>query len=807
MTEISFGRILYTDCRAGEGLGGGGGLQIQAKSVNVEPAQARMAVNSLTYSIHSSWFAEGLPVARYPLGLAHSAEAGFGTAQSRYLGAGVNDPRPGNHLADCLLTANPNNYGSIRPAQLWLSDVWIDTPWPTTEAPVFDGLLDTGPLDNDFLAGWIGADPQRAQVLRSLVTVLENPSGPQIFIRSATPEAALRWIAAATILLPMNQALSTSFRVFNSTRDEARFRVLGLSSDLVAPFTPGSRQGVFLLDDEAMTSDSVMVSDRARFWVDLLVCAEEPYDVVSAVDIAEALSPVGLSDPYKLADSRILAWSIADPGGNNVDVDAIGRWLFTASKTAMEKYGAVISGLLVKDERARARDLGVVDGLVSTGAISLAPGDVRLALIKAEVREAQTLSTPLDNRLLESPLRDTDIREAQTVISSAMVGGTDSIIGRLFCVVGRHNLTMEPISPELASRIHRFVEQWLESPRSFDYATFNLQDSFLLDEIHAQLAELLRTGKRQKFMSALPVFAEAISRIGGDPDDEFFWQVEACLTSGLAPEQRLHRVQDVLAGPLLASDAESAKASLYQASLVEWRALHKESHLELVATLPLIFKIEPSILSRAIEIISSHIDTPSPSILRAVVALDRRGAFNDSEQLGSLAQSVETMATVLRGITTTTSAPPDRQAIRESLKALSRIPDGVVFSHIPLLTSAVIGDIHNVVGAEIVQHLAPRVMRRFMDNWLRTQLSSSEPTQIGSTLSWIQNPTVPETIRAELLESLTGMLSELPEADRMKRMDSIASTAMELWPHAWNWVSDALVPAKKRSPWRRGRNK
>lgn len=40
MSEQIFDRLIYTDCRPGEGLGGGGGYQIQAQSTSCGAAQA-----------------------------------------------------------------------------------------------------------------------------------------------------------------------------------------------------------------------------------------------------------------------------------------------------------------------------------------------------------------------------------------------------------------------------------------------------------------------------------------------------------------------------------------------------------------------------------------------------------------------------------------------------------------------------------------------------------------------------------------------------------------------------------------------
>ena len=124
MTADAFDRLLYTDCLPGTGRGGGGGFQVQAQSSGVEPAQSELAVSMLLYEVQNAWIVQRREVEDFPLGFAHASGAGYGTAQSRYLGKEAAGGRPGNHLADCLLTGNPELYGTIRPAQLWRSPLW-----------------------------------------------------------------------------------------------------------------------------------------------------------------------------------------------------------------------------------------------------------------------------------------------------------------------------------------------------------------------------------------------------------------------------------------------------------------------------------------------------------------------------------------------------------------------------------------------------------------------------------------------------------------------------------------------------------
>ena len=146
MTAEFLDRLLYTDCRPGAGRGAGGGFQVQAQSSGVDSMQSQLAVGWLLYEVQLPWLTQRRPVEDFPLGFAHASGEGFGTAQSRYLGKVATGGRDGNHLADCLLTRNPDLYGPVRPAQLWRSGLWRAEPWDDKDCPQFDAAdLEPGP--------------------------------------------------------------------------------------------------------------------------------------------------------------------------------------------------------------------------------------------------------------------------------------------------------------------------------------------------------------------------------------------------------------------------------------------------------------------------------------------------------------------------------------------------------------------------------------------------------------------------------------------------------------------------------------
>ncbi|MGH3158315.1 MAG: hypothetical protein ACRDNF_17320, partial [Streptosporangiaceae bacterium] len=321
MSAGAFGRLLYTDCRAGTGRGAGGGFQVQAQSSGVDMAQSRMAVSWLLYEAQNAWILERRPVRDFPLGLAHSSAAGFGTAQSRYVGQEATGGRQGNHLADCILTRDPGLYGPTRPAQLWRSALWRGEPWDGTDCPRLGGEPVPGPLTIEALTDWARSRPGRAVVLERLLSVLEDPAGRRVVIVASSPDEAVTWIAAATLLVPARLALEISFKVFCVNPLRAEQRIVAVPRELNAQVAPGGGS-VFVLDAEQLTSDEAEVSERARFLVGQLAGTADPYDVVDAVELAEALGAAG--KPLG-ADTVLTAWAVTQPSSPLPDPAALFR--------------------------------------------------------------------------------------------------------------------------------------------------------------------------------------------------------------------------------------------------------------------------------------------------------------------------------------------------------------------------------------------------------------------------------------------------------------------------------------------------
>ena len=452
MSRLAFERLLYTDCRPGEGLGTGGGYQVQAQSEGTSAAQSRMAISWLLYTAQARWVNEGRAVEDFPLGFAHAADAGFGTAQSKYLGKEVNGSRQGNYVADCLLTEAATPYGVIRPAQLWLAPFWRQEIWPSTVAPLFDEGLDVGPLDHDAIADWLRGSPRRAPGLERLLTVLEDTGGPRVVIRADEPESALCWIAAATILLPIADALAVSFRVFASNIDDAPHRVVAVPCDLYPNLVPGSRARAFIIDAGTDETDELQPSVRASFWVRQLVAAEEPYDVVQAIELA---AEIGGRNDQELSDARAAAMAVCDPDRPIGDVAGVGRWLRRALRTKHDGAAQSIISRLIGAKDVRVDDLRLLDEMAADGIVVVDAGELRTRLLHAEIELAAAGTGSPPTQLPDVALARTERADSESAVVSAMLLGSDYVLELLLCVAWRHGLELEPQAPALVSVCER----------------------------------------------------------------------------------------------------------------------------------------------------------------------------------------------------------------------------------------------------------------------------------------------------------------------------------------------------------------
>lgn len=579
VTADAVGRLLYTDCAPGTGRGSGGGFQIQAQSPGVDPQQASLAVSWLLYEAQNAWVADRRPVEDFPIGFAHARAEGYGTAQGRYLGKEAVGGRMGNHLADCLLTRDAEPYGTIRPAQLWRSSLWRAEPWPTRECPDFDGDLELGPLDLDSIADWVRQDDARGAVLARLLSVLEDPEGQRVVIVSADADDAMRWIAAATLLLPQRQALEVSFKVFSSAPLRAPHRVVAAPPDVSPELRPGASLGVFVLDAVTGRTDEVSLTARAEFLARKFAGDADPYDIVDATDLALTLSAGGWPQD---ACALHAAWTVTRPGDPVTDPDELFRWLQQADKERLREHGPAITEALLAGT-ASGDLLRWLDTWVTSGELEFAQDVVRLRLLEDEISSVLAGQAGPAETLPDAALTEKATRDAESALTSALLRSADGRIdeaeaSRVLRLARRHGIPLEPPSPPVAKFVTDFALIWLASARPQEPSGWALRDRIVAEAMTELGARYQDHPSDQSVRDTLRRF---IPYFGGlsDPANVLYWPLQAAAIKEMTGQAGVAHLRKLLTGAERRRRADPnhgyrAERDLQQ-TLLDWDAVNE----------------------------------------------------------------------------------------------------------------------------------------------------------------------------------------------------------------------------------------
>lgn len=725
----AFGRLLYTDCLPGTGRGAGGGFQVQAQSADVDAGASALAVGSLLYEVQVPWLSERRPIGEFPLGFAHAGGAGYGTAQGQYVGKAAAGGRDGNHVTDCLLTADGDLYGAIRPAQLWRSELWRTGPWPGRECPPLPAAeLEAGPLTVEAVADWARARPERGPALARLLTVLEDPGGRRVVIASDGPDEAMTWIAAVTLLLPAHRALDVSFKVFSTIPARAEQRLVAAPRSLFPQITPGRDGTALVLDADTCACDEAEVSERAAFFTERLLADGDPYDVVDAVELAAALDGGDTRDPgaSRLGgrDAMLTAWALTRPAEPVTDVAALCRWLTRASHGLLDEHGPEVAAMIL--EAAPSADmLRWIDDAAAAKRLAVDPAQVRARLLSAELAEIRDgrLTVPLHVVLPPAALDAEAQRDAESELSSALVLGSYKEDDLLLCLARRHGIAPDLTQPPVQRQLHAFAATWIERPAGSHPAQWVLRGE-ILDSAHDQLRGRLMT-------DGVAAAAPAVRRLNhhfaeradlGDPLD---CHIQASLIAEAPRGGRTGRLRGLLShvaelarSPAGATDAAAASAAL-QRALVQWRAVDAEVAVAILTELPDSLPVLPEISEQGVGQLAHMSEKPTLELLDLLGRLDQSGKAPADGRLGSLVKHDRLVrAFCHRALEEQTFSD---LAYFEGTAALLRQADpAVIRVRLDEVLSACLRARHPHLGALVLTELKSPLPRLLVERWAQT---------------------------------------------------------------------------------------
>ena len=489
---VSSTRSIYTDCRPGQGLRGSGRAAVPGALSDRASAAEGLVKDHLLYEPPSRWMRDRRPVEDYPRSFAHLSAAGyFATATGLYLGREANGVREGNQLTHAIVTTDPDAYGGrARPScsapPFWSRPAGRHHPVGAGDGQPGAGAVlrrpgpssssSTTPTGRPCCPPWCSAlQPGRRVGRRGCCSSRRRP------------QVVLRWLVAATLLLPQRQALRVGFKVFTTNPAYATQQVLAVHPGWQSPATSIDNDlGYAVFDLAANTWTPVEPSPTARLWVELFG-REDPYDVIDAVEVAAASGmPSAVAPTVALA--AILRRRPADD-----EATAVISWLNRGPDPLVDTYGGVVADLML--DAAEQWPAALLLKLDEAAGRSGSPERMlraRLALIRAEAHQARTTSHVEPGRPAPPPGWSADHQaRAEQVVAAALGGATGTGFDAVLRVAHRFGLAVSLAGMQAQARA--FVRDWADNPnRPYDPRCWSCRpelEDLLRDELNRRLTE------------------------------------------------------------------------------------------------------------------------------------------------------------------------------------------------------------------------------------------------------------------------------------------------------------------------------
>lgn len=491
----AFGSLLYTDCLPGQGLRGSGGFQFQAASSGVSREAMSLVQRSALYEPPVIWMREHRPLAEYQPSLTHLFDGVYVTARGVYLGLEANGTREGNQITHALVTADPQCYGQIRPAQLWDAHWWLTQPHPSTECAPVPAEPEIGPLTAVAVREWVLGrhDPLDwlTAVCSAIDRVHDEPRRRVLFISSSANDV-LSWLVAATLLLPQTRALRVGFRIFAANPRFSQHDVLAVHPDWAGDFSRPSRDSEFVLFNvDSGWHAEIEPTDGAAYWARrFLAC--NPYDVIDAVELSAQFAQARTADarPHPSASDRLASSAVllGEPSVNAEQSVALCSWLVAQPPLPVDEVvvpvcDAVLSGTA---NLAALRQLDAA--MARHGAPMELVNRVRLSLLSAEV-DAVLAGASDEDRLADPPhpsWAEWQRQHATERVERAAAGVSPERMDELLRVATRFGV--EPRVRHFQGAAESFLRWWVEHPDTgIDPSAWSCGEQ-LVDMLHDELA-------------------------------------------------------------------------------------------------------------------------------------------------------------------------------------------------------------------------------------------------------------------------------------------------------------------------------
>lgn len=741
-----FGSLYFTDCRAGEGLLGGAGLQFRAVSAGVDPRTMDLVQRHCLYEPPERWMHAGRPTEAYPRSMTHIFDGRYITASGVYLGAEAKGTREGNHFTHALVTNEVDSYGDMRPAQLWGSPVWVGRADCGTVCDSVPAEPEPGPLQPEWLQRWVAEQPDGEAQLTALISALEGvrAGGPRVIFVAEDPGMVLTWLAAATILLPRAEALRIGFKVFVVNAHYSTHDVVALHPDLAGSYRGAPADSGFIVFDlDVGVHSSVTQTAAARHWVPRFL-QQDCFDVLDAVELSGVLrSPHPDHDGMERTIAGVLI--LGEPL-RPADIDGVIDWLASSSRGLSERLLAQLFDLILDS----SLDSDQLDAL---GRAATQLGDTPLA----ERIRWQVFACALSDassRVVPTP---SDVLVATAAVEQVLADAGPEMLVRVLSLVSRYGL--RPAPARFISALQGFARWWaegaLELPEVNDWSCRAEAVDLLRDE----LATRVRGAPESSVRTVGQLWWRRLWRTIQDPHSPLDATLAAAAVDAGSDEVRRSVTRTVL---FAARDAR-----LSGGADIAWRVLYGRRLPTVEEVLPILACASPehgiaaSTGQDVVAVLTAR-DRLDASVLQVLARLFELGYQVDRAPLIEWQREVVRLRSVAQRLR---KLGPDRTAsghaaVVAGAAEIGAVSVDVVAAESPALVDA-IRQLHPEESSELVR-ATPVAQRSVLLDWLGRALAAGADERTGAMCflvvkGLVELDQVPEELRRTLVEYRLGL--------------------------------------------------
>ena len=607
----------------------------------------------------------------------------------------------------------------------------------------------------------------------------------------------MTWIAAATLLLPARRALEASFKVFSSIPQRTEHRIAAAPADLFPQLAPGRGGTAFVIDARTGAADDGPISERAAFYARRFTADGDPYDVVDAVELADALG--GKDQHLGGRDARLTAWALTRPDDELTEPTALFRWLHGASRELLSEHGAGVAALLL-EAAPSGEVLRWIDAAVADGRLDADPAAVRLRLLTAElaaIRDGQ--QAPVQEMLPPARLDPDAVRDAESELSSAILLGSNQQADRLLCLARRHGIVPELAAP-LQQRLRDFVSAWIDHPAGYQPSGWVLRTE-ILDCAHDELRHRATDGG----MRSVHEHIRRLNKFFGDRadlGDPLDCQIQASLIAAGDRAQRVKRLRHLigLVGKESTSGGAAAAAPL-QRALIEWGAADGEVAVIVVTELPASFQVENVIAARAAESLDQASRKPTRALLDLLDRLDRQGKAPEADKFARLIQDDRLVRSFIHRAAQDRIAT-DLRYIEDAVQTLQTADPLVVEARLDEVLDACLHARHPQLGAVVLASLKAPLPRLIVERWGQTLGQRDQVSDAWWCLSCLLYEDLPDRRHGQLAAAIRDYAKTLPPEDFEAWYEEVAREAVPHEREVWDWLFPKDAPRPRINLWR-----